>query len=162
MAKKGITQEMLDAAEDVGYALEQSMIGMDATKDSLRSQQTLARQIENDMNDYYDKAKEAMAEGREEDARTFLLERNKNQESLKDTLKQCAEEMKRIDMMKSNVSALQKRAMEVEAILQRAVGAKARQDSADLTARQSPLSDSNFSLSREDPLLQKFKDLGID
>jgi phage shock protein A len=156
MANRGITQEMLDAAEEVGYALEQSMIGMEATRDSLRSQQTLARRVEEDMNVYYDKAKAAMVDGREEDARSFLLQRSKNQDTLKETLKNCAEEKKRIDVMESNVSALQKRALEVEAILQRAVGAKARQDSSNL------LPDTGFSLSREDPLLEKFKDLGID
>mmetsp|Transcript_41322 Transcript_41322/g.46967 ORF Transcript_41322/g.46967 Transcript_41322/m.46967 type:complete len:282 (-) Transcript_41322:263-1108(-) len=162
MEKKGITQEMLDAAEEVGYALEQSMEGMDATKDSLRSQQSLARRLEFDMNNIYDKAKAAMVDGREEDARKLLLQRSKEQDRLKDVLKRCAEEVKRIDVMESNVSALQKRALEIEAILQRAVGAKARQDSADFADRQLPLSDTDFSLSREDPLLEKFKDLGID
>ena len=162
MKKKGITQEMLDAAEEVGYALEQSMEGIEATKESLRSQQSLARRLESDMNDWYNKAKDAMVDGREEDARSFLLKRSNDQESLKDALKRCAEEKKRIDVMESNVSALQKRALEVEAILQRSIGAKARQDSSDLTARQSALSDTSFSLSREDPLLKKFNDLGID
>jgi len=162
LEKKGITQEMLDAVEEVGYALEQSISGMEATKDSLRSQQSLARRIENDKNDYFDKAKDAMVGGREEDARAYLLKRNENQESLKDALKQCAEEMKRIDVMESNVSTLQKRALKVEAMLQRAVGAKARQDSSDFSARQYQLSDADFSLSREDPLLKKFRDLGMD
>ena len=162
MEKKGITQEMLDAAEEVGYALEQSMEGMKATKDSLRSQQSLARIIESDVNDFYEKAKEAMVDGREEDAKIFLLKRNENQESLKNTLKLCAEEMKRINIMESNVSALQKRALEVETMLQRTVGAKARQASSDFASRQESFSDTEFALSREDPLLKKFKDIGID
>ena len=162
MEKKGITQEMLDAAEEVGYALEQSMIGMDATRESLRSQQTLARRIEEDMNNTYEKAKAAMVEGREEDARSFLLKRNGDQDRLKDVLKNCAEEKKRIGVMESNVSALKTRAMEVEAILQRAVGAKARRDSSDLVAEQSVMTDLDLSLSREDPLLKKFKDAGIE
>lgn len=163
MEKKGITQDMLDAAEEVGYALEQSMEGMEATKESLRSQQSLARRIESDVNDFYEKAKEAMVDGREEDAKVFLLKRNENQDSLKDVLMRCAEEMKRINIMDSNVSALQKRALEVEAMLQRTVGAKARQDSSDFAARQDAFSGTeDFALSREDPLLKKFKDLGID
>lgn len=155
MEKKGITQDMLDAAEEVGYALEQSMIGIEATKESLRSQQSLARRIEEDANDYYEKAKTAMADGREEDARSFLLKRSIEQDRLKDVLKQCAEEVKRNAIMESNVGALQKRAMEVEAMLQRAVGAKARQDSSDLVARQSNIPDTDLSLSQEDPLLKK-------
>eukprot|EP00533_Pseudo-nitzschia_delicatissima_P002698 CAMPEP_0116101500 /NCGR_PEP_ID=MMETSP0327-20121206/12845_1 /TAXON_ID=44447 /ORGANISM="Pseudo-nitzschia delicatissima, Strain B596" /LENGTH=282 /DNA_ID=CAMNT_0003593469 /DNA_START=5 /DNA_END=853 /DNA_ORIENTATION=+ len=162
MTRKGITQEMLDAAEEVGYALEQSFEGMEATKESLRSQQKLARQIDSDVNDWYDKAQKAMVDGREEDARTFLLQRNKSQDSLKEALVRCAEEKKRIEVMEGNVSALQKRALEVEAILQRAIGAKSRQDSSDLVARQTDLAETSFSLSREDPLLKKFKDLGID
>ena len=53
MKRKGITQEMLDAAEEVGYALEQSMEGIELTKESLRSQQTLARRLDSDANDWY-------------------------------------------------------------------------------------------------------------
>lgn len=162
MKKKGITQDMLDAAEEIGYALEQSMIGMESTKESLTSQQSLARQIEKDVNDHYEKARVAMIDGQEEDARSFLLRRNADQERLKVVLKQCADEMKRIDAMKRNVSTLQKRAIDVEAMLQRAIGAKARQGSHNLVARQSRTSDPDFSLSEEDPLLKKFRDLGID
>lgn len=162
MEKKGITQEMLDAAEEVGYALEQSMEGMEATVNSLRSQQSLARIIESEANDFYEKAKEAMSAGREEDAKSFLLKRHENQERLKETLLRCAEEKKRIAIMESTVSALQKKALEVEAMLQRSVGAKARNDASLLTGAQGSLMDSEFSLSREDPLLKKFKDLGID
>ncbi|VEU34048.1 unnamed protein product [Pseudo-nitzschia multistriata] len=159
MRKKGITQEMLDAAEEVGYALEQSFEGMEATRESLRSQQTLARRIDEDANSSYEKAKEAMAAGKEEEAKSFLLKRHEHQEYLKTILVRCAEEKSRIEVMERNVDALQKRALEVEAMLQRAVGAKARQDSSDLVGS---ISDTDFSLSREDPLLQKFKDLGID
>jgi hypothetical protein len=63
----------------------------------------------------------------------------------------CLEEKKRLEMMENNVDALQKRAMEVEGMLQRTVGAKARHESF-----------KDFSISSEDPLLQKFKDFGID
>lgn len=163
MENKGITQEMLDAAEEVGCALEQSMLGMKATTESLRSQQSLARRLEEDMNDSYEKAKEAIVDEREEEARSLLLTRKKNEESLKDSLKRCSDEMKRIKTMESNVSALQKRALEVEAILQRAVGAKARQNSSDFAAREFTSADStDFSLSQEDPLLKKFRDLEME
>jgi len=153
MERIGIDQDMLDAAEDTGLALQQSMEGMDATQASLRSQQSLARIIDADVNNLYEKAKEAMASGREEEAKSFLLERNKNQERLKNVLKLCAEEKERINVMEKNVSILQKRALEVEAMLQRAVGGKARQDAS-----------LDFALSAEekDPLLEKFQKLGID
>jgi hypothetical protein len=151
MDRLGITQDMLDAAQAVGQALKQSMDGAEATKNSLSTHQALARRIDRDVNELYDKAKESMAAGDEEAARSFLLKRNDNQESLKRVLQMCADEKKRMEIMEQNVSALQRRATEVEALLTRTVGAKARQGS--LT---------DFSVSSEDPLLRKFRDLGID
>jgi len=53
--------------------------------------------------------------------------------------------------MRSNVDALEQRAMEIESLLARTIGAKALKDSS-----------SQFSLSQEDPLLQKFRDMGIE
>lgn len=151
MDRLGITQEMLDSAEEVGLALQQSLEGMEATRNSLTTQQALARRIDSDVNDLYDKAKQAMAVGDEEKARSLLLKRNESQESLKRVLKMCTEEKKRVEIMEENVTALQRRAMEVESLLTRTVGAKARQDSF-----------TDFSVSSEDPLLQKLRDLGID
>jgi phage shock protein A len=157
MERMGITQEMLDAAEDVGQALQQSMQGMDATKESLSTQQALARRIDQEATDLYERAKEAMAAGDEEKARILLLRRTNTQDKLKIVLKGCADEKKRLEIMEQNVTVLQQRAMEVEAMLSRTVGAKARQDSA------STVNDFEiFSVRDNDPLLQKFKDLGID
>ncbi|KAG7355621.1 hypothetical protein IV203_000307 [Nitzschia inconspicua] len=151
MERLGITQDMLDAAEEIGLALQQSMEGMEATKNSLQTHQSLARRIDSDVTALYDKAKAAIERNDEEAARNFLLKRTQEQESLKKVLKMCAEEKKRLEIMEGNVDVLQKRAMEVEGMLQRTVGAKARQDSF-----------IDFSVSSEDPLLRKFKDLGID
>ena len=55
--------------------------------------------------------------------------------------------------MESNVAALERRAMEVEALLRRTMGAKTLVDTSGANA---------LSLSTDDPLLQKFRDLGID
>ena len=52
--------------------------------------------------------------------------------------------------MEENAAGLERRAMEIEALLQRSVGASAMQNS------------DTLSLSDSDPLLRKFKDLGID
>ena len=71
---------------------------------------------------------------------------------MKKALVACADERKRLDQMESNVLALEERAMEVERILKRSVGATALQGS----------SMDKFALESEDPLLQKFKDMGID
>lgn len=151
MDRLGITQEMLDSAEEIGLALQQSLEGMEATMNSLNTHQALARRIDSDVNELYDKAKEAMVVGDEEKARSLLLKRNENQENLKRVLRMCAEEKKRMEIMEENVSALQRRAIEVESLLTRTVGAKARQDAF-----------TDFSVTSEDPLLQKLRDLGID
>merc|ERR1712224_115143 len=100
------------------------------------------------MNELYEKAKKAMMDGNEEEAKSFLLKRNNDKENLKKVLKLCAEEKERMKVMETNVNELQKRALEVEALLQRSVGAKARENSFD------------FTLSTEDPILKKFKDIG--
>jgi phage shock protein A len=143
---------MLDSAEQVGVALEQAMEGLRATKSSLETQQSLARRLERDADDLYEKAKAAIAAGREDEARKFLFERNANQEKLVKVLKLCVEEKQRFDKMQQNVAAIEKRALEIESLLQRSVSAKARQTSAF----------EDLSLSVEDPLLKKFRDLGID
>jgi len=151
MERLGITQEMLDAAEECGLALEQSMEGLKATQASLDTNQALARRLDRDTNELYKKAKEAMAANDEEIARKYLLQRTNDQEKLKKILMLCADDKKRLEQMKENVAAIEKRALEVEALLQRTVGAKARQDST-----------IDLSVPVEDPLMAKFRDLGID
>ena len=152
MEKLGITQDMLDAAEEVGLALEQSSEGLSASRASLETQQALARRLESDSDELLRKAKEAIASGDEEGARALLLRRHDDQEKLVKVLKFCSEERKRVKIMEENVEALERRALEVQSLLQRTMGAKARENS----------SIGDLSLSSEDPLLQKFKDLGID
>ena len=66
-------------------------------------------------------------------------------------LRNVTEEKKRLELQRSNVEALETRALEVESLLKRSVGASAMQGSADL----------GMSLGAEDPLLRKFKDLGM-
>jgi phage shock protein A len=152
MERLGITQEMLDSAEQVGIALEQATEGLRATKNSLETQQSLARRLERYSNELYEKAKTAMAAGNEDEARKFLLERTRDQDSVVRVLKLCIEEKQRLEKMEQNVAAIEKRALEIEALLQRSVGAK---------ARQSSMFD-ELSLPVEDPLVQKFRDLGIE
>jgi len=152
MERLGITQDMLDSAEQVGFALEQATQGIRATKASLETQQSFARRLERDANELYEKAKVAMASGKEDEARKLLFARNEDQDKLVKVLKLCAEEKKRLEKMEQNVAAIEKRALEIESFLQRAVGAKARQSAAF----------DDLSLSAEDPLLKKFRDLGIE
>lgn len=151
MERLGITQDMLEMAAECGAALKRSIDGrLQATRESLETQQKFARRLDSNAEELYEKAKVAMASSDEEEARKLLFERQKTQEKLKKALQSCAEEKKRLVTMESNVEALEQRAMEVETLLRRSVGAKALQDT------------SEFALSDEDPLLQKFRDMGID
>ena len=168
LAQLGVTEEMLTAAEDVGFALEQSMVGMAATRDSLRSQQSLAKTLEQAMNDQYAQATRAMAEGKEEHAKQLLLERNTKKEKYIQVLKLCAEEKERMTVMEQNVKVLQQRASTVETLLQRAVGAKTAATAATAAGSSSSsslddfTSGSTFALNAQDPLLKKFQDIGIE
>jgi phage shock protein A len=155
MDRLGVTQGMLDAAKDCGEALERSNEGLRAVRDSLQTQQSFARRLDRDANDLYDRAKLAMSQNYEEEARKLLLERNRIQDKFKPVLLQCAEEKKRLEKMEQNVAAIERRAMEVDSLLRRTLGAKAMQDTATGT-------DFGLSLATEDPLLQKFRDLGMD
>jgi len=162
MERMGISQEMLDMAQEIGSALERSIEGLKACRNSLETQQRLARRLDADVTALYDRAKQAMTDGDEETARRNLMERQKLQDKLKGILLRCADEKKRLETMESNVSALETRATEVDALLRRTVGAKAVSDS---SAASLSLRDSNItglSLENDDPLLQKFKDMGID
>jgi phage shock protein A len=151
----GITQEMLDTAQACGFALQQSFEGLRATEESLRTQQSLARNYDREAETLYDKAKEAMKAGEEESARDLLMKRTDCQDRFKKVLMQCAEEKKRLQTMEKNVETIERRALEVESLMQRTVGSKARQDSLSNA-------DVDFSMSAEDPLLKKFRDAGID
>ena len=157
MKRLGVTEEMLATAQECGLALERSNEGLQATQDSLRTQQSLARMLDKDAADIYDKAKKALEDGNEERAKDLLFQRNQTQDKLKGVLLQCAEAKKRLEQMEDNVAAIERRAKEVEALLQRTIAAKSSQD---ISASDLPSVD--FALSTEDPLLKKFRDAGID
>jgi phage shock protein A len=134
-------------------ALEQSLEGLKASRDSLETQQSLARRLDADAEDLHNRAKYAITESREEDARKYLLDRTNVQGKLKKVLKQCVDEKRRVEQMESNVLVLEQRAMEVDALLRRTIGAKAMsRDSSSI----------GLSMPMDDPLLRKFRDLGID
>jgi phage shock protein A len=152
MQRLGLTQEMLDMAQDAGLSLEQGNEGLKATQDSLETQQRWARMLDADATELYEKAKLAMTEDREEDARQFLLKRTEIQDKLREVLLNCAEEKKRLLKLHENVAALERRAVEVDALMRRNVSAKTIEESSDL----------GLSLTVEDSLMRKFKDLGID
>jgi phage shock protein A len=161
MEMLGISQDMLDTAREVGLALERSAEGLRATRDSLETQQRLARRLEDEAGRLYGRAKEALASGEEEKARKLLLSRQQDLDKLKQVLLSCADDKQRLETMERNVAALERRAMEVEALLKRTIGAKSQVDASAISGRAVD-DDARFALSSEDPLLQKFRDMGID
>ena len=148
LERMGVTAEMLESGRELGVALERGVEGLKATEDSLLTQQRFAARLDEDSKQIYEKAKQALVTGDEESAKTLLLKRNDINEKLKKTLIACAEEKKRLEKMQDNVRAIEERAIEMESLMKRNIGAKALMDSSDL-----------FSLADEDPLLQKFRDL---
>jgi len=150
MARLGITQDMLDSAQEIGFTLEQSVEGLEASSTSLETQQQFARRLDRDMAAALEKAKLEISAGNEEEARKLLMEKQRLQDKLKTTLQTCAQEKKRYDQMERNIQSLEERAMEMETLLRRTVGASALQNSAML------------QLDTEDPLLRKFQDAGIE
>jgi len=154
MDRLGISPEMLQMAEECGVALERAMEGLGATRESLESLQKLARRLDQTNEDLYTKAQAAIVSGNEEEARKLLLERQNVQDKLKKTLVNCRDEKVRFDRMEQNVAAIEERALEVDTLFKRTVGAKALQDSNDSMGMMS-----SFRMEDEDPLLRKFKDL---
>jgi transcriptional regulator with XRE-family HTH domain len=152
MERIGLSQDMLDMAQDIGLALQDSMEGIQAVQNSLETQQKMAKILDSDSAKLYEQAKAALDRPDEELARTILLKRANVQEKLKKGLISCAEEKKRLQKMEENIAELERRALEVDALLRRSVSAKCLQDSSQL----------GLSLRMEDPLLQKFKEIGIN
>lgn len=151
MERMGISDDMLQSAREVGIALERGMEGLKATEDSLMTQQKFAKRLDDEVVEVMAQAQGAITSGNEDLARDLLYKKRDIQEKLKKTLINCAEEKQRLEKMKTNVRSIEERAVEMEALMKRNIGAKALIDSS-----------SQFALEREDPLLQKFKDLGID
>lgn len=152
MKRLGLTPEMLESAEQVGLALEQCNQGLAQVRESLDTQQRLARRLDADVEKLYEKAKKCINNNQEEEARKFLLERERVRDRLKEVLGNCVTAKNQVAKMEENAAGLERRAMEIESLLQRTVGASAMQNSQDL----------GLALDNSDPLLQKFKDMGID
>jgi phage shock protein A len=152
MERLGLSQDMLDMAQDIGASLEKNIEGIKAVQSSLETQQKLARLLDADLTRIYDRAKEALDSSDEELARKLLFERSTVQDKLKKVLISCSEERSRQQKMEENIAQLERRALEVDSLLRRTVNAKSLQGSTEL----------GLSLRTDDPLLQKFKDLGMD
>ena len=153
MARKGLTPEMLEQANDVGAALRQAVEGLRAARESFETSQRLARTLDAQEKSLYERARSAISSGDEEAARRSLLERESTKEKLLRVLKSVSEDRKRLAVMESNVEALETRGLEIESLLRRSVGAASMQESANMSI--------GLSLEPEDPLLRKFRELGM-
>ncbi len=152
LARMGVSEEMLENAREMGAGLERGMEGLRLIEDSLATQQQFAKRLDAESENIYSQAKEAIERQDEETARNLLMKRNDIQEKLKKALLNCADEKKRLTKMQDNVRAIEERAIEMESLLKRSIGAKTLMDTPDL----------GLSLTTEDPLIQKFRDMGID
>lgn len=153
MERKGVTPAMLEQATEIGQTLEGAVEGLRATQESVDTSQRLAKALDKQSESVYERAKAAMQSGDEDGARKLLLERETIKEKLLKTLKSLTEEKKRLAAMESNVEALETRALEIESLLRRSVGAASMKDAADMNM--------GLTLEQEDPLLKKFRDLGM-
>ena len=148
MKLKGLTLEVLDMATDVGSALEHAVEGLRATHDRVEKSQKLAKLQDKQSESLYKCDTTAIKSGDEETARSFLLERELIKEKLLKILKGISEDRTRIKMMEMNVEVLKTtRALEIDVLLRRSVGASSMQISSILF----------FLLDIEDPLLKKFR-----
>ena len=66
LKRLGLTQDMLDSAEQVGLALEQCMQGLAQVQESLDTQQRLARRLDQEEKELFEKAKDSMANNQED------------------------------------------------------------------------------------------------
>ncbi|KAL9188494.1 hypothetical protein ACHAXT_006872 [Thalassiosira profunda] len=147
MNRKGLTPDMLEQATEIGAALQQAVEGLRATQESVDTNQRLAKALDQQEKSIGNRV------GRRGGGATrrYLLERESIKEKLLKVLQSASEERKRLDAMRSNVETLETRGLEIESLLRRSVGAKSMQNAANI----------GLSLDREDPLLQKFRDLGM-
>lgn len=156
MERMGITQDMVDMAQELSSNLQRAMEGYNASQDSLRILQSLARRLEEDVQQLQEEAKTSLVQGDDDRARTILVRKKQIMDRWKEALLTCAEENDRLDRMKQNVLALEQRAIEVDALLRRSISAKALlQDSTSTTNLNDNLSSDSF----QDPLLRKFREL---
>lgn len=151
MKRLGVTSDMLDQATEIGVALNQAIEGLRVLQNSVETSKRLAKLLNEQEQSLYERAKTAIESSDEDGARKLLLERTSVKEKLLKVLQSIAEDNRRISTMESNVMALETRGLEIEALLRRTVGASALQNSNSM----------GLSLESEDPLLKKFRDLGI-
>jgi hypothetical protein len=159
MERLGITQDMVDMAQDISMNWQRAKEGCNASHDSLRAQQSLAQRLEVEVQELQEEAKKSVVQGDEDRARTILLRKKQKMERWKEVLLKCAEEKERVDRMEENIQILEQRAREVDALIRRSISAKALQNTSNAKFLLDESADEFSSSSFEDPLLRKFREL---
>uniref|UniRef100_A0A7S1B503 Glycine zipper domain-containing protein n=1 Tax=Corethron hystrix TaxID=216773 RepID=A0A7S1B503_9STRA len=156
MKKMGITEEMERMAENTARDLEDSKLGLEACRSSAESQRSLAKRLDEEQERLQGQARLALKNGNEPQARKILLERETVRDRLKAALGRLVVENQRMKEMETNLNRFEERALEVDSLIRRNVAANVakkagRDDDGDF--------DCGLGLPREDPLLEKFRDL---
>lgn len=154
LRSKGLTKDMLRAAEEVALDLKRAEEAEGLVRDALRSFQELARRLDGEQTSLTDKAKVMLTMGDDEGAKDALLRRERAKENLVNALKGAAGEMERLKKMEDNVAAMQIRAVEVENSIKK-IAAESLVDGLD--GEVGGLG--GLKLEQSDPLLDKFKAL---
>jgi hypothetical protein len=149
LQRLGITNDMLEAAKEIGFALEQSAQSLIACQKSIESQQEYVRILEQNMESTTEKAKLEIMNGNEEKARLLLMEKQQMKDKMMKALKACVEEKNRQRQLEMSIATLEKRALETEAEMREIVAV-------------TTVNEIGSSPSNDDPLLKRFQDLGID
>jgi hypothetical protein len=159
MERLGITQDMVDSAQEISVNWQRAKEAHNASQDSLRAQQSLAQRLEVEVQELQEEAKKSVVQGDEDRARTLLLRKKQKMDRWKEILVKCAEEKERVDRMEQNIQILEQRAREVDALIRRSISAKALQNTSNAKFLLDESVDEFSSSSFEDPLLRKFREL---
>jgi hypothetical protein len=159
MERLGITQDMVDSAQEISVNWQRAKEAYNASQDSLRAQQSLAQRLEVEVQELQEEAKKSVVQGDEDRARTLLLRKKQKMDRWKEILVKCAEEKERVDRMEQNIQILEQRAREVDALIRRSISAKALQNTSNAKFLLDESVDEFSSSSFEDPLLRKFREL---
>jgi len=159
MERLGITQDMVDSAQEISVNWQRAKEAHNASQDSLRAQQSLAQRLEVEVQELQEEAKKSVVQGDEDRARTLLLRKKQKMDRWKEILVKCSEEKERVDRMEQNIQILEQRAREVDALIRRSISAKALQNTSNAKFLLDESVDEFSSSSFEDPLLRKFREL---
>eukprot|EP00934_Nitzschia_sp_Nitz4_P006672 Nitzschia sp. Nitz4//scaffold121_size67750//40517//41394//NITZ4_006070-RA/size67750-augustus-gene-0.129-mRNA-1//-1//CDS//3329534357//6662//frame0 len=136
-------------------ALNNARSALHAIQTSLQVQREYALRLESDMAELVAKAREAILSGNDEEAQFFLLEKNTIRDKLDGVLKHCCQEDERAIIVQQQI-----RQLEAEVIERENDNIKRSMNANESTTGDIAGDTANSTI--EDPLLKKFRDIGIN